>query len=134
MAQSERRAKAVLAAAVEYIKNRSEKEKSYATIQDLVTAVEKYEEATEALANLPEDPNAFFCPHCGAEKPPFGWNWNGGDTGPFAVAYLTCFCGKCKNIISVAVTQFIPQKQLAEQMMKQFQAVLAGKGGGILDA
>jgi hypothetical protein len=122
MGQGERRAKAVLAAAVAYIDFLSEKDKSLAEIEPLVQAVTKYKEVM--AVQLPADPTAFFCPHCGAEKPAYGWNYNAGDTGPFAVAYLTCFCGACKEILSVAVTSFIPGEKLAQTLMQQFKGLL----------
>lgn len=129
MAQAERRAKAVLAAAVAWteflrtVKIKTE-EMTDGPARDLVNAVEKYQEAAKALANLPEDPGAFVCSHCGEVKPGYGWNYNAGDTGPFAVAYLTVFCGACKNILSVCVTTFMPSEQMAKALMDQFKTRL----------
>ena len=125
MAQAERRGKAVLAAAVAWSESlKSVKIKTAEMMGpalDLVQAVEKYQEATKALANIPEDPTAFVCPHCGEVKPGYGWNYNAGDTGPFAVAYLTVFCGVCKVILSVCVTTFMPSEQMAKALMDQFK-------------
>jgi len=127
MAQGERRAKAVLAAAVAWRDLLAEKNIkpeiiSASGLDELIGTIDKYKEVM--AVQLPADPTAFFCPHCGAEKPAYGWNYNAGDTGPFAVAYLTCFCGACKEILSVAVTSFIPGEKLAQTLMQQFKGLL----------
>lgn len=71
----------------------------------------------------------FTCPHCDAEDPSYGWHLNAGDTGPFALTYVTCFCGECRAILSVSITSFMPSKEIAEALMKQFQNRLAGQPG-----
>lgn len=127
MTQAERRGKAVLAAAVEFARlvkesnARQNMELIGGPALDLIHAVEKYEEATKALANIPEDPTAFVCPHCGEVRPGYGWNYNAGDTGPFAVCYLTAFCGACKGILSICVTTFQPSEEMAKALMDQFK-------------
>jgi len=117
-----KRAKAVLAAAVAWVDRLRVDALLSADEENLRTAVAKYK-AVMAV-KLPEDATAFFCPHCDAEKPAYGWHYNAGDTGPFFVAYLTCYCGQCKNVLSVAVTQFVPSKELAESLMQQFKSRL----------
>lgn len=128
---------AVLAAAVAWADGRRDSmvtgDEQLERQRKLDDAVAKYKETTQAIANLRgKEPDAaemdFACPHCSAVRPSYGWNWNAGDTGAFFVAYLTCFCGECKNILSVAITTFTPAKEAAEAMMQQFKAMLAGKG------
>jgi hypothetical protein len=133
MAQEERKAKAVLTAAVALKKFWSDQKITFGGMTDsearqLFLAVDEYE--TVKSAEPPADPLAFHCPHCDAEKPAYGWHYNFGDTGPFAVAYVTCFCGECKKIINVAVTTFVPAKQLADELMKHFQKKIGAGGGG----
>lgn len=132
MAQAERRAKAVLAAAtawVEFLEAQKIKpeEMTDGPARELALAVRKYGEAAKALAALSEDPTTFVCPHCGEVKPNYGWNYNAGDTGPFAVAYLTVFCGTCKAILSVCVTTFMPSDEIAKALMDQFKGRLGKK-------
>lgn len=128
MAQGERRAKAVLAAAVAWFDAGIQEslDRRIIVAEELKTAVEKYKEVM--AVQLPADPATagdFVCPHCGTVKPAYGWNYNAGDTGPFAVAYVTCFCGSCKGILSVSVTTFTPTKELAEALAAQFRSRLA---------
>jgi hypothetical protein len=114
MAQGERRAKALLAAAMDLFENWGSPTAGDAFQQ----AAEKYKEVRDA--KLPEDPMVFTCPHCGAERPSYGWHFNMGDTGPFALQWLTCFCGECKNILSVAVPAFLPKTEMLEALKAQF--------------
>ena len=132
MAQGGRRAKAVLAAAVAWREKWREVISTLPSINtagvvaDLVEAVDRYKEVM--AVQLPADPSTagdFVCPHCGTVKPAYGWNYNAGDTGPFALAYVTCFCGSCKGILSVSVTTFTPTKELAEALAAQFRSRLA---------
>lgn len=127
---------AVLAAAVawvEFLKTVKIKpdEMTDTPARELVHAVEKYEETQKAIANLAggKEPGAaemeWTCPHCEAVRPAFGWHYNLGDAGPFALQWVTCFCGECKNILTVNVVQFLPKPELAEQLKAQF----AGKIG-----
>lgn len=122
MSQGERKAKAVLTAALEWREKNSLEGYDEFTLK-LEDAVDKYKEVM--AVELPPDPTAFFCPHCDAAKPPYGWHYNAGDTGPFAVAYLTCYCGECKKIISVVVTTFMPSEQLAAELMRSFKQKMA---------
>jgi hypothetical protein len=123
MAQGERRAKAVLAAAVALSKNENMKLVKFAEMATLLEAVEKYEAVM--AAKLPEDPMAWTCPHCGAVRPVYGWHYNLGDTGPFAIQWVTAFCNECKNAIGVSVVAFLPKPELAELLKAGMQA--AGK-------
>ena len=118
MAQSERKAKALIAAAIEWHDTEA-MDDSLEKLSLLREAVLKYK-AVQAV-QLPEDPMAFHCPHCDADRPAYGWHLNAGDTGPFSVVYLTSFCGECKGILSVCVVTFTPAKELADQLMQQFK-------------
>lgn len=127
MAQGERRAKAVLAAAIEWLESaKGDANEASAANTKLAEAVEKYQVVMSA--KLPPDPMAdpmaWHCPHCGAERPAFGWHYNLGDTGPFALQWVTCFCGECKTALSVTVVAFMPKAELAEQLKKQFSTKL----------
>src|SRR5258708_5790502 len=127
MAQGERRGKAVLAAALAW--HGSSPDESLEKLDALNDAIAKYKEVM--AVQLPVDPMAFTCPHCGADRPGYGWHLNAGDTGPFAVVYLTCFCGECKNILGVSVTTFRPGKEIAEKLMKDFAGLLAAGGKAV---
>lgn len=119
---------AVLAAAVNWFNSGGNRENGD---PELAAAVRKYEETQAAIANLAggKEPgaglNEWTCPHCEAPRPSFGWHYNLGDAGPFALQWVTCFCGECKNILTVNVVQFLPKPELAEQLKAQF----AGKIG-----
>jgi hypothetical protein len=121
MAQEERKAKAVLRAAVEW--TLAVPGEMILRAQELRKAVEEYRETKSE--EPPADPMAWRCPHCDAERPPFGWHYNLGDTGPFALQWVTCFCGECKKMLGVTVVAFMPKPELAEQLKAQF----AGKIG-----
>jgi hypothetical protein len=117
---------AVLAAAVEWLEHGFAGE----TNVKLAEAIKKYKETQQAIANLhggaesATDIGAWTCPHCGAERPAYGWHYNLGDAGPFALQWVTCFCGECKNVISTTVVAFMPKPELAEQLKKQFAGKL----------
>ena len=120
---------AVLAAAVKWFHSGGNRENGD---PELAAAVRKYEETQKAIANLAgKEPGGgaavmeWTCPHCEAPRPAFGWHYNLGDAGPFALQWVTCFCGECKNILTVNVVQFLPKAELAEQLKAQF----AGKVG-----
>jgi len=126
---------AVLAAAVEWhrmmVKDDATDQEVDSSCDALKVAVDKYEETQAAIANLhggaepTGEIGAWTCPHCGAERPAYGWHYNLGDAGPFALQWVTCFCGECKNVISTTVVAFMPKPELAEQLKRQF----AGKIG-----
>lgn len=126
MAQEERKAKAVLAAAIAWCKAVGNTSEGEAADNKLAEAVEAYEAVKAAKsAEPPADPGGFHCPNCGADRPPYGWHFNIGDTGPFALQWITCFCGDCKEILGVSVVQFLPKQELVEMLKQQF----AGKVG-----
>src|SRR6266436_4210522 len=90
---------------------------------DLVIAIDglKAFVANQPAALNPDQPadlNAFRCPHCDAERPPYGWHFNIGDTGPFALQWITCFCGECKGVLGVSVVQFMPKQELVDQLKR----------------
>jgi hypothetical protein len=118
MAQGERRAKAVLAAAIALAESVDAVPGS--PIATLKEAVAKYKEVL--AAKLPEDPMAWTCPHCDAVRPVYGWHYNLGDTGPFAIQWVTAFCNECKNAIGVSVVAFLPKPELAELIKSQLPA------------
>lgn len=91
----------------------------------LQAAIEEYKSYTPPALDPnapPVDLNAFRCPHCDAERPPYGWHFNIGDTGPFALQWITAFCGECKGVLGVSVIAFLPKQELADQLKKQFAA------------
>lgn len=113
---------AVLTAACLIFDKNTSIEQQAAYLQELKKAVEDYNSLPAAPAPdaPPVDLNAFHCPHCEAERPPYGWHFNIGDTGPFALQWITCFCGECKTIIAVSVVQFMPKQELVDQLKRQF--------------
>jgi len=134
MAQEERKAKAVLAAAIAWRTAFASEERKpgvlaagiHAADKKLAEAIEEYEAVKAAKsAEPPADPGGFHCPNCGTDRPPYGWHFNIGDTGPFALQWITCFCGDCKEILGVSVVQFMPKQELVEMLKQQF----AGKVG-----
>jgi hypothetical protein len=82
------------------------------------------------------------CPHCGTEKPPYGFHLNAGDLGVIGVVqYFTIFCAAlvdapnpterepkkktCGAILSVNITQWQPPTDPAQLAALQH----AMKGG-----
>jgi len=86
----------------------------------LRNALAKYEEVTLSPDAPADSIGKFHCPYCDAEQPPYGWHFNIGDTGPFALQWITCFCGECKSALTVSVVQFMPKQELLDQLKKQF--------------
>src|ERR671937_194236 len=115
---------AVISAAMQALSRMEDKERAEMWAADLVEAVEALKEAApkfpggalpfEPLPINGADPNAFTCPVCSASRPSYGWHFNIGDTGPFALQWMTCFCGECKTILGVTVIQFMPKQELVE--------------------
>lgn len=125
MAQAERRAKAVLAAAIALVEKIGDSGTDTLEFHNLREAVAKHKEATKALEKLEgKDPSAWTCPHCDAERPAFGWHFNIGDTGPFALQWVTVFCAECKTALTVNIVAFVPKPELAEQLKRQFAGKL----------
>jgi hypothetical protein len=132
MAQEERKAKAVLAAAqvwahADDVHARDRETMGAQPLEEkaLRFAIAEYEAVKSA--EPPKDPLSFRCPHCDAERPSYGWDVNAGQTPKFSIAWLTCFCGECKAILGTAVTTFAPTKEFAQEMLDMFQGRATGK-------
>jgi len=57
------------------------------------------------------DPSRFFCPHCGAFRPPTGFNFQRhAIPGIGVIDYMIIYCGMedCRVMLSIAMIQIVP--------------------------
>jgi hypothetical protein len=86
---------------------------------------------------LPAD---FHCPECQTNRPPYGFEMNGGDLGIVGmVQYFTVFCAAekprlegvlpsvCGHIFAVQILKYMPPTDPA--LLAQFHQMLKGIGG-----
>lgn len=89
---------------------RAEVEKTYnAEFEAWVT----YRDLIDGKAENSElDPNRWYCPHCGAERPAWNFQLVGlVSMGIGAIQYLNVFCGNesCRKLITVMGVGFLPE-------------------------
>lgn len=124
MAQAERKARQLIAAAIRWVECNAFERTNPNVIKPLEDAAAEYKAVKHTEELVTQDPGVFLCPHCGAPRPAYGWHFNLGDTGPFALQWITCFCGECRKMISVSVVQFMPKAEMLEQLKAQFAGKL----------
>jgi hypothetical protein len=55
------------------------------------------------------DPNRFHCPHCSAERPRFGFNFQAADLGLVGrTEYVVVYCYECRKILIPMILSYVP--------------------------
>lgn len=81
---------------------------------------------TEDLPERPpasSDPERFFCPHCKAERPTYGFHYSAPqDMGLLGMMqWFTVYCEPCRGILSVNIMAWQPTQELKKMLLAQAQ-------------
>lgn len=74
------------------------------------------------------DPGRFFCPHCGAFRPGYGFNYQRHVLpGIGVVGYFIIFCSAedCRKIVSTALIEFVPDPGAAAAAQREGPRIIS---------